>query len=106
MTETQRFVFTLNKMTYRKKENFVCRKIAGETVLVPLRGNLAELQKLFVLDGIGGYLWDRIDGKTPVEELCRDVISHYDVDKQQADADVKEFFSRLLAAGIVLEVEP
>ena len=34
--------------------------MAGETFLVPIRGHLADLQELFVLNEAGQRLWDRL----------------------------------------------
>jgi hypothetical protein len=65
-------------------ENVVQREIAGEVFLVPIKGHLADLQELFVLNDVGGWLWERLDGRTEVDELASAVSTEFDVDAEQA----------------------
>jgi len=91
-------------MTFRKKDNFVVRQIAGDTILVPLRGNLADLQRLYVLDGAGGCILEKMDGSRTLDQICRCLTEEYDVPESEAKRDVQEFLSQLTEAGIVEEV--
>ena len=77
------------------------RQIAGETILVPIRGNLADLQNLFILEGTGRFIWDNLDGKNSVDRICDAVVASFDVGVERAKADVAEFLLNLKDAGIV-----
>ena len=36
------------------------RVIAGETILVPLRQNLGDLESIYTLNGVGTFIWQQL----------------------------------------------
>ena len=88
----------------RLDETVVMREIAGETFLVPIRGTLAELQDLFVLNAVGQWVWERLDGAHTAEDLQTEACSAFDVTADVARADVDAFLVDVLEAGLVEEV--
>src|SRR5512135_558961 len=91
-----------DKVFVRGKD-IVSRKIAGEIFLVPVKGQLADMQKIFSLSLVAEYIWERLDGKKKVDEIRNDIVARFDVDPQQADADIQEFIAELLEAGLARE---
>jgi hypothetical protein len=89
--------------TYCKNDSTIARQIAGETILVPIRGDLAGLQRLFAVDAVGEHIWQQLDAEQTVEQLCESVQAHFDVGPDQAQVDVKEFVAELVQAGLVEE---
>lgn len=81
----------------------VAREIAGETFLVPVCGNLADLQRVFVLNRVGGFIWERLDGAAAPEEIAAAVAERFEVDVETAAADVARLVADLEAAGLVTE---
>ncbi len=77
------------------------RQIAGETILVPVSGDLARLQEIFVLDDVADHIWQRIDGRTTVEEIVDSVTESFDVDRDTARRDLLAFMEALESAGLV-----
>jgi hypothetical protein len=63
------------------------------------------MQRLFVLDGIADFIWQRLDGKRSVAELVMDVIADFDVEHDVAKADVRRFLRELDEQGLVLRRE-
>lgn len=90
---------------FKKQEDIVHREIAGESILVPIRGKLADMQRLFSLDPVAEHIWQQLNGKRTVDEICKSVFDTFDVKKEQAEADLMEFIDELLAAGLISEVE-
>ncbi len=88
---------------YRKSENVVARQIAGEMLLVPIRGNLVDMQKLYVLEGSGEFIWSKIDGVASLREIRDAVVSDFDVDEARADTDVRELVAELVQLDLVRE---
>lgn len=88
---------------YRKKEDSVTRQIAGETLLVPIRSHLAEMQKIFALNAVAEYIWQQLDGKQNLEQIQNGIIDNFNVEKPQAHSDLREFISQLLSEGIIEE---
>lgn len=89
---------------YRKKEDIVARQIAGETLLIPIRGRLADMQKLFALNRVAEYIWQQLDGKQNLQAIADGVLAAFEVQEEQAAADIREFVSQLKEADIIEEV--
>jgi hypothetical protein len=95
----------LNKI-YRKKENMVTRRIAGETLLVPIRSQVADMQNIFALThSTAEYIWQQLDGKQDLEHIHQGILDNFQVENHQAQSDLEEFISLLLEAGIIEEEE-
>jgi hypothetical protein len=84
-----------------RQGEFVARNIAGETILVPVRGRKGDLEAIYNLNEVAGYIWNRIDGRTSVRELIDGVCSEFDVTPERAEADTREFVAALQEAGLV-----
>ena len=82
----------------------VFRKIEDETLLVPIRSNVGDLESIYVLNGTGARIWELLDGKLSATGI-RDIIgSEYDVTPEDAERDVKEFFESLESVGAIKRV--
>lgn len=91
---------------YRKKENIVTRRIAGETLLVPIRSQVADMQRIFALNqATADYIWRQLDGKQNLQQIHQGIMDNFQVENQQALSDLGDFISRLLEAGIIEEEE-
>jgi hypothetical protein len=77
------------------------REIAGETILVPVAGELARLQEFFVLDAVADFIWQRLDGATTIDDLVRQLVVEFDVDGDTARSDLLTFVAELEEAGLV-----
>lgn len=77
------------------------RDVAGETFLVPVRGRLADLQELFVLNEAGAWVWDRLERPSALSEVVTELAAEFEIAEQQARQDVREFVRQLADAGLV-----
>jgi hypothetical protein len=93
----------LNKI-FKRKSEIVSREIAGETILVPITGNLANMQRIFSLNPVANFIWHQLDGEKTLREISEDIISAFDVEKEQADKDINEFISALLKDDLIMGV--
>lgn len=91
--------------TFTKNENIVRRDIADETILVPIRGNLADMQRIFALDAVADFIWQQLDGKRPLEEIRIAILKNFDVEADQAALDLNEFIDELQKANLINEVD-
>ncbi len=87
--------------SWHKREGLVTRKIAGETIIVPVRGGAADLDRIFTLNEVGTVLWERIDGGAYAAALASAVCSEYEVDEDRAAGDVREFLDALVSFGLI-----
>jgi hypothetical protein len=88
----------------KKAEGFVSRSVGDDTIVVPVRAGVANLEAIFTLNGVGSAIWSGIDGRATVAELSRAVAAVYDVGADAASADVVEFVELLLRKGLVVPV--
>ena len=86
---------------YRKSENLVFRKIADETILVPIKGNVADLRYIYQLDELASFIWEKIDGTREVGDIKKMVMNTYEVSEQQAEKDLLDFLGQLEEIGSI-----
>ena len=93
---------------YVRNAGFVSRKVAGETVLVPVGARSSDPRarnaSLYVLNETGEHLWGHLTEARDVQELARNLIVRYEVAPDQARADAKAFVDELMALGAVTRV--
>ena len=87
--------------TFRKKGEYVARVIAGETIVVPIRGQVGDLEAIYNLNEVGSMIWEMVDGQTPVSRIVEAVCCEFEVTPQQAEEDTLDFLKGLEAAGVV-----
>lgn len=90
---------------YEKSDDIIHRKIAEETILVPLRGELVDMQKIFSLNSVADYVWENLDGKRNLMEICNQVDHMFESEPEQIRRDVLEFISELVEAKLIAKVE-
>ena len=73
----------------------VFRKIEDETILVPVRRNVGDLDNIYVLNDVAAMVWELIDGKRSLEEIRDAVSDRYDVSPEVAYSDIKELIGEL-----------
>lgn len=79
----------------------VSRKIAEETLIVPIRGGVGDLDSIFSLNPLGSDLWILLESGTTLANMADWVVERYEVAREQAVADVTSFISDLESAGLV-----
>ncbi|OGW55348.1 MAG: hypothetical protein A2Y81_00835 [Nitrospirae bacterium RBG_13_43_8] len=87
---------------FKKNKDIVSRRIADELFLVPVRGNLADMQKIFTLNPVAEYIWQELDNNN-LGDICDGVISAFEVEKPRAESDIREFVTELLDADLIRE---
>jgi Coenzyme PQQ synthesis protein D (PqqD) len=95
----------------KKADGFVSRTIAGDVIIVPVRGGVGDLDAIFTLNSVGATIWRLIDGATPIERLASAVCREYQVSESDARGDVVEFVElltrkRLLTAQADVATSP
>jgi len=84
----------------------VTRRIAGETLLVPIRSQVADMQNIFALThSTAEYIWQQLDGKQNLQQIHMGIMDNFQVGNRQALSDLQEFISQLLGSGIIEEEE-
>ena len=86
---------------YFHQKDIVCRNIAGETILVPIRGNLADMQQIFTLNPVGAYIWEQLNGENQLADILEILLERFDTTRDQAEKDILEFIEQVEEKGLV-----
>jgi hypothetical protein len=89
---------------FQRTRNIVSRRVAGELFLVPVAGNLADMQRIFTITKVAEFIWERLDGQKNLSDILNDVVEQFDVDEKQAESDIQALVTDLLTEGLVQEV--
>ncbi len=85
-------------------DSVVTREIVGETLLIPISGDLADMDNIYALNGTGAFIWARLNGKTRLARICDDLCEAFEVEAGQAWQDLLELLEALTGAGLVEQV--
>jgi len=80
---------------YQRNPDMVSRLIGDEFILVPIRRNVADLESVFTLGGTGVRIWELIDGRLTVGDLLARIVEEFEIEPEQADADLVEYLQSL-----------
>ena len=88
---------------YRRNSDVLGRQVLGETLLVPIRGELADLQRIFSLNPVAQHIWSMLDGEHDLAAVRDSLVTQFAVESSQAEADLLDFISQLRAASLISE---
>lgn len=83
------------------KKELIKRKIAGDTILVPVGKAVFDSNGLFLLNELGAFIWELLPSVDSEEEICNAVLAQYDVSAETAKRDVAEFIQMLRKMDII-----
>jgi hypothetical protein len=84
-----------------RSRTVVSRVVAGETLIVPVRGNVGDLASIYSFNGTGSLIWHLLDAPRTLTELIGAVEREYEVGQEQAQKDVTQFLDDMLSVGLV-----
>lgn len=83
------------------KKDFIIRKIAGETVVVPTGEEAARLNGMITLNETGAFIWEFLQEEHTKEHLLAAMLEEFEVDEASARADIEGFTGVLLKNGML-----
>ena len=89
--------------TFVRAEDFATRNVAGETILVPIRSGVADLECVFTLDEVASTIWAALESPASAEQLAARLLEEFEVGEEEARRDVTNFLAVLRGAGLIRE---
>lgn len=83
------------------KDGFMLRKVAGQTVVLPIGGDL-DLNMMITLNDTGAFLWEKLQDEADEAGLVAALLAEYDVDEATATAAVQAFVAKLNDNGFLV----
>ena len=88
----------------RRREGVVLRQVAGERMLVPTVAREVDLDRLFLLNATGQFVWENLDGSRRLGALAEAVAARFGAAPDVALADVAQFLESLLEHRLAEQV--
>lgn len=86
---------------YRRNDNFVFRRIEGETILVPIRGNVTDLDCIYSLNPVAAMVWEHLDGSADLKTIQDMIAAEYDASGDDIRADLLSFITEMKTIAAV-----
>lgn len=90
---------------YLRNPDMVSRQIGDEFILVPIRRDVADLESIYTLSGTGVRIWELLDGERTGRDVRNKIVEEFEVESQEAEADLIELLQQLLEINGVLVAE-
>jgi hypothetical protein len=88
-------------MIYQRSNEVVCREVGGESILVPIRNRVGDLESIFVLSPVAARIWSLLDRAVSSDHIIDVICTEFEVDRETAAADVTELLESLELASLV-----
>jgi len=96
---------SLGSTRLTKANDLVTRRVAGETIVVPVRSHVADLDSIYTLNELGSRIWELIDGRNKVADIVLAICEEYEIGPDEAARDVNNFLSALEAERLTRSCE-
>ena len=91
----------MENKVYSLKGTYVLRQIAGEYLAVPISNAAGDDANIVILNPVSQVIWDKLENGATFDEILAVVTTEFDVSKEEATADIKEFLDGLEQAGLL-----
>jgi hypothetical protein len=91
----------LGSRVYRRSADVVARKVGHESILVPIRHNVGNLDFVYTLSPVAARVWALLDGQHDIHAIVSELCDEFDVDRGTAEADVSALLADLAQASLI-----
>ncbi|MGH9316408.1 MAG: PqqD family protein [Thermoanaerobaculia bacterium] len=91
----------VSNQVFVKAGAFATRVLAGQTILVPVKGNAADLDSIYTLDEVASRIWGLMDARATIGQIADTLEQEFEVAPEQALEDVVGFLASLQAEGLI-----
>ncbi len=88
---------------YKKSDSVVSRKIADEVILVPIRQDVGDLEKIYTLNEVASRIWELVDGRATLKEIRDVIVNEYEAPPIEVEKDIMGCLRELKSVKAVTE---
>lgn len=92
------------RSVFRRSTDVVCRQVGHESILVPIRNNVGNLDFVYTLSPVAARIWQLIDGARTADEIVSAICAEYEVDRDTAMADLSALAADLAEVSLISRV--
>jgi hypothetical protein len=86
---------------YNRDASVVFRKIAEELILVPIKQKAGEIESIYTMNEVAARIWELLDGTKNLGAIRDSIVNEFDVSREEAETDLREFLQQLEQIGAV-----
>jgi hypothetical protein len=91
----------LVKTACNERRAFVTRRIARETLVIPVVDGIADLGSIHALNEVASFIWQLCNAPISIGQIAAQVAAHYEVDPERALQDVESLTDQLAERGLI-----
>jgi hypothetical protein len=90
---------------YKRNDMYILRIIMGKYMLFPVNEHTQNFQGAVLLNDIAVLLWNEMEHYVTKTVLLNKIVTEYDVEVSQAEADLQSLLDMLVLYSIVEECD-
>ena len=94
-----------SEKSFVRDDELTTRVIAGETLVVPVRGRVGDLDSIYTLNEVASRIWQLIGEGFTVRRIIEVVSDEFEVESVEAERDVSELLASMEEAGLIRALE-
>jgi Coenzyme PQQ synthesis protein D (PqqD) len=91
----------MDRRVFAHRGEFALRQVGGESILVPIRNHVGDLDSVYVFTDVAARIWTLLDGNRDVDSIVAVICDEYEVDSGVVRADLDELLGSLEAADLI-----
>src|SRR5258708_6006386 len=93
----------MDKRVFKHRGEFALRQVGNESILVPIRNSVGDLDSVYVLTPVAARIWSLLDGARNVDAVVDTICDEYDAESSVVIADLHELLGSLQVADLIGE---
>ena len=89
---------------FRRTKDVVCRSVGAESILVPIRNNVGNLDFVYTLSPVAARIWALLDGVKTADAVVDEICAEYDADRETVQADMAALINDLAGVSLITRV--
>jgi hypothetical protein len=87
--------------SYVRSSSVVSRVIAGDTLIVPVRGGVGDLASIYSLNPVASLIWSAVAQPCSEDQIVTRIVEEFCAEVQQVEPDVQSFLAEMQSAGLI-----
>ena len=87
---------------YIRSKAVVSRLVAGETLVLPVRGDIGDLASIYSLNETATTIWEALEKPRSIREICDLLERNYEISMEKPEEeDITLFVREMCSLGLV-----
>lgn len=91
----------MDTRVFAHRGEFALRQVGTESILVPVRNHVGDLDSVYVFTAVAARIWSLIDGERDVDSIVATICGEYDAEQDVVRADLDELLGSLEGASLI-----